>query len=153
MLLCWLWLNFGDKPGVIIIDQTEAEGPQFSDPNTLDIVTRATRTRVCPSETQRWVWRKLNDRDLPWHDGDGEWHPQAIPLLSTVNPFLADDGRRLVMTLPSVHIPDRESGEWMFRSVTTERCGFLPTHISEWFGSRVFRSRDVPVNFIGGAHH
>ena len=148
MFLAWCIVNVMAGPGVVIIDQVEAEGPQFSDPSTLDIVTTIKRNRPCPSQTQRWVWRKLNDKGTLWHDGDGEWSEQAIPLVSTVMPFLSDS-KKLTLTLPAPNIPDPEHGGWMFRSVTTEHCSFLPTQIGELFGARMFRSKDIPVNFVG----
>lgn len=151
MLVCWLTLNAMAGPGVVVIEQVEAEGPQFSDPTTLDIVSTIHRNRACPSQTQRWIWRKLNDKGSVWHEGDGEWSEQAIPLVSTVMPFLSES-RKLILTLPAPNIPDPQNGGWMFRSVTTEHCSFMPTQIGELFGARVFRSRDIPVNFVGAAH-
>ncbi len=151
MVLCWCILNAMAGPGVVIVDQVEAEGPQFSDPSTLDIVTTVKRNRACPSQTQRWVWRKLNSKGMPWHEGDGEWSEQAIPITSTVMPFLSDS-RKLILTVPAMGVPDPEHGGWMFRSVTVEHCSFLPSQVAELFGSRMFRSKDIPVNFTGAAH-
>lgn len=146
MAVAWLVVNLNAGPGVIVLDQAEAEGPQFSDPETLDLVSEVHRRRVCPAQTQRWVWR--------WTMYRGRRAQQAVPLEATENPFLAEDGT-FILTIPAHRVPNPVNGGWMFRSVTAERCAFLPTWLgwlSGLFGPRMFRSPDVPVNFIGRSH-
>ena len=139
----WVIINLSAGPGVVITKEEEAEGPQFSDASTLDLVLHVNRSRACPSQTQRWIWR--------WADYRGERVQQVMALPSTTNPFLADS-KVLVLTLPASGVPEPETGKWFFRSVTTEQCGFLPTWASGLFGGRMFRSPDVPVNFVGAPH-
>ena len=146
ILLAWIAFNAIAGPGVTVTGQEEAEGPQFSDPRTLDLVSEVHRRRVCPAQTQRWVWR--------WTTYRGRRAQQAVPLASTEMPFLADDGT-FILTIPAGAVPDAEDGGWMFRSVTEERCPFLPTWLG-WFdgvfGPRMYRSPDQPVNFVGEPH-
>ena len=131
MFVAWVTINVMAGPGVVVRDQSEAEGPQFSDANTLDLVSTIRRNRVCPSQTQRWVWR--------WTVYKGKRAQQAVPLAGTDLPFLAEDGT-FILTIPTGNIPDAQSGEWYFRSVTAEQCGFLPAYIGQFF-----RVTDFPV--------
>lgn len=139
---CWLTINLDRGPGNVVVSTAEAEGPQFSDPGTLDVVVKFHRDRVCPATTQRWVWR--------WTTYNGKRIQQAIPMMATVTPFLAD-GDEVMLTLPNPGVPDL-GDKWFYRTVTTERCGFLPTWASAMFFGRTYRSPDEPVNFIGAPH-
>ena len=138
----WFAINVSNGTAVVILDQTEAEGPRFADPNQLDIFTKLRRNRVCPAITQRWVWR--------WIDYEGQKTQQIIPLLGTSLPFLAD-GQAIILTIPNPGVPNLND-HWYFRSVTEEQCAWLPAFVSGWFGTHVFRSADLPVNFIGEPH-
>lgn len=139
----WLVININAGPGVTVVAREEAEGPQFSDPGTLDLVTEVRRRQVCPSQTQRWAWR--------WITYKGRRAQQAVPLEATQMPFLAEDGT-LVLTIPATGIPDPQAGGWLYRTVTSEQCSFLPVWFSGMFGARVYRSPDMPVNFVGAPH-
>jgi len=151
MLVCWLTLNAMAGPGVSVSEQAEAEGPQFSDPKFLDVKSTINRNRNCPSQTQPWVWRTLNDKGTLWKEGDGDKTVQAMPLRGIVAPFLAPNGN-FILTLPSSEVPDPESGGWLYRTVRIEQCSFLPTQIGSIFGNRVIPSKDVPVSFVGNSH-
>ncbi len=133
-----LFVNLNAGPGVTVLDEAEAEGPQFTDPGTLNLVSHVRRSRVCPSQTQRWVWR--------WVDYRGGRAQQLVPLTGTDMPFLAADGP-VILSIPADRIPDAQHGAWFFRSVTAEQCSFLPGWLSGLFGPRVFRSPDLPVVF------
>lgn len=142
MFIAWVWINLSAGPGTVVTSQEEAEGPQFSDPSTLDVVVKFHRDRVCPSVTQRWVWR--------WTMYQGKRVQQALPLAATATPFLAD-GNEVMLTLPNPGVPDL-GDQWFYRTVTTESCGFLPSWASAAFGGRIYRSPDQPVNFVGAPH-
>lgn len=138
--LAWAVINLTGSDAIVVIDQAEAEGPQFRDPSTLDIVNRIHRTRVCAAKTQRYVWR--------WTEYRGVMAQQVIPLLSTSMPFIADTDTT-ILTLPNPGVPIDSNNHWFYRSITSERCGWMPSWLEGMFGSRVFRSADLPVNFVG----
>ncbi len=140
--VCWAALNVTSGPGTVVTLQEEAEGPEFADPTQLDILTAFTRKRICPSTTQRWVWR--------WEDYRGERVQRVYPLVATAAPFLGDSGK-VLFTVPNPGVPDLDK-PWFYRTVTVETCGFLPTWLGSLFGSRIYRSPDMQVNFVGAPH-
>ncbi len=145
LLLGWaIGIAWQPRPGVSVIDEGEAIGPQFSDPDTLDLVFDIHRKRACPSTTQRWVWH--------WVDYRGRRGKRAIPLDNTVMPFLEENGL-LIITVPVRGVED-PSDNWFERSVTNEQCPLLPAYMPSWLATvfhtnNVFRSVDHPVNFVG----
>ena len=138
----WFAINLSNGAALVVLKQAEADGPQFSDPNQLDIVTKFHRNRVCPSVTQRFVWR--------WTKYGNDEAQQIIPLQGTALPFFADS-QTTILTIPNPGVPDIND-HWFFRSVTQEQCAWVPNFVSEWLGTHLFRSADVPVNFVGDPH-
>ncbi len=137
-------VNLTASNGVTITDQEEAVGPQFSDPNTLDLFSKVRANSYCPILTQHYVWRNIGlYKGVP--------SIQIVPLANTVAPFIAPNGGVLV-TLDAHLVPDKEMGGWQHRQTSIETCPWLPTIISNWFSPRLKRSPDKPVNFIGAEH-
>lgn len=143
LFINWAYFNYNNRVGINVQSSGEAEGEQFSDKNFLDLFYNFTRNRICPSQSQRYVWRYV--------DYKGERWQQAIPIGSTIAPFLADEGR-LILSLPVPEgIPDSQHG-WFERTSTTESCGLIPTWLGDMFGAHTYRSPDKPVNFEGLPH-
>lgn len=149
--------NWNAGPGSIIIAQGEAEGARYRDPDTIDLVSKVTRNRNCPAAAQRYAWR--------WETPEGDPRPASevkdgddsvqhlIPLAGTVAPFLSRTGTVLV-TVSARDVPDRlqQGAGWMYRIVTNEKCPPIPEAMSQWFASRLTKSNDMPLNFVGAPH-
>ncbi len=114
---------------VVITGMHEADGIALRG-GMIDLVMTTDRSRFCPSETQRYLWR--------WTEIEGEQTRQFVPLVQTAAPPGSGSGR-VMLSIP-VPLPVAP-GEWFYRAITIERCSWLPAPLRPY----VWRTPDVAV--------
>lgn len=117
---------------VVITDMHEADGVAARG-GMIDLVLKTQRNRFCPSETQRWIWR--------WIEIDGQKARQFVPLVVTGAAPVAGDG----WVMLSIPVPSgMQPGDWFYRSITVERCSWLPAP----FRPGVWQTPDIAVKVV-----
>jgi hypothetical protein len=97
----------------------------------LDIYFDVSKTRDCPTEVTRLLWR--------WQDFKGKTVRNIVVLGSTPTSItdMGDNAFILSMPVPANMAP----GQWYYSSRSVSHCGFLPS----LFPTRVTKTVDVPV--------
>jgi hypothetical protein len=109
-----VWVNSGPSVVIESVDETDAIVSPGDD--TISFVVSGERSKSCPIQVSRYLWRNVNYRGRPVKEFRAIDNPPLTPV-----PGKGHFQYMLTLTIPKGFPP----GQWYERTITMEHCGWL----------------------------